>query len=253
MTMIFKPNMDTVNHLKSKLVKCSYRGEVKLVKKARPVGEVLAKKMKDAGITPAEAGSPCPFRVVEKASDFVLSCGSSLHYVHKVELKTAKNGVEGTYTPDKRPGKFPLIKGCELLYCSDDYSTQYVVGYLQKSFAKDAKPVYFGDGKEISVLLVAQWLPSDDFKRLSGEEVPQSFVKEEDENGKVQYVYAVDEDGNELTDEKGEKIKIPLPPYRQIKLENCVLSTKGNKIELVTSEEYTLDELQELKNSYYGA
>lgn len=250
---IYKPNQVTLATLKSKLVKCSYRGDVKLVKKARPVNDVLSKKMKDAGITPAEAGSPCPFKVVEKASDFVLSCGSSLHYVHKVELKTAKNGVEGTYTPDKRPGKFPLVKGSELLYCSDDFNTQYVVGYLQKSFAKDSKPVYYADGKEINVLVVAQWLPSDDFKKLSGEEVPQSFVKEEDENGKVVFVYAVDEDGNELTDKHGEKIKIPLPPYRQIKLENCVLSTKGNKIDLVTDEEYTLAELQELKDSYYGA
>lgn len=250
--MIYKPNMVTLATLKSKLVRCSYKGEVKLVKKARAVNEVLAAKMAAAGITPAEAGSPCPFSKVEKSSCFVLSCGSSLHYVKKVETKAEKNGVEGSYTPDKRPGKFPLVQGSELLYCSDDFATQYVVGYLQPSYKSGDKPVYFGDGTEVNVLMVAQWLPSDDFKRLSGEEVPQSFLKEEDENGNVQYVYAVDEDGNEIVNEKGEKIKIPLPPYRQIKLQNCVLSTKGNVLNLVTTEEYTLEELQALKAAHYG-
>ena len=246
--MIYKPNMVTLATLKSKLVRCSYKGEVKLVKKARSVNEVLAQKMAAAGITPAEVGTPCPFATVEKASNFVLACGSSLHYVHKVEVKAEKNGVEGSYTPDKRPGKFPLVRGSELLYCSDDFTTQYVVGYLQPSFKSGDKPVYFGDGKEINVLTVAQWLPSDDFKKLSGEEAPKSFLKDED----GELVFAVDEDGNEIVNEKGEKIKIPLPPYRQIKLQNCVLSTKGNVIQLVTDEEFTLEELQALKSEHYG-
>lgn len=246
---ILKPNMATLAALKSKLVRCSYKGEVKLVKKARSVNAVLADKMAKAGITPAEAGSPCPFNVVEKASVFVLSCGSSLHYVRKVETKAEKNGVEGSYTPDKRPGKFPLVAGSELLYCSDDFLTEYVVGYLQPSYKSGDKPTFYGDGTEINVLMVAQWLPSDDFKKLSGEEAPKSFLK--DENGEL--VFAVDEDGNEITNEKGEKIKIPLPPYRQIKLQNCVLSTKGNILNLVTDEEYTIDELQALKSAHYGA
>lgn len=246
---IYKPNMDTLASLKSKLTRCSYKGEVKLVKKARAVNAVLASKMAEAGITPAEAGSPCPFATVEKASVFVLSCGSSLHYVRKVEKAADKNGVEGTYTPDKRPGKFPLVAGSELLYCSDDFSTEYVVGYLQPSFKSGDKPTYFGDGTEINVLMVAQWLPSDDFKRLSGEEAPKSFLKDED----GELVFAVDEDGNEVVNEKGEKIKIALPPYRQIKLQNCVLSTKGQVLNLVTDEEYTLEELAELKAAHYGA
>lgn len=246
---IYKPNMDTLASLKCKLVRCSYKGAVKLVKKARAVNAVLASKMAEAGITPAEAGSPCPFATVEKASVFVLNCGASLHYVHKVEVRAEKNGVEGSYTPDKRPGKFPLVKGSELLYASDDFSTEYVVGYLQPSFKSGDKPTYYGDGTEINVLMVAQWLPSDDFKKLSGETVPQSFLKDTD----GELVFAVDEDGNEVVNEKGEKIKIALPPYRQIKLENCVLSTKGNILNLVTDEEYSIEELQALKDAHYGA
>lgn len=249
---ILKPNMVTLATLKSKLVKCAYKGEVKAVQKARPVNDYLAAKMAEAGVTPAPAGTPRPFKVIEKSSNFVLACGASLHYVNKVEKKVEKNGVEGSYTPDKRPGKFPLIKGSELLYCSDDFSTEYIVGYLQPSFG-NAKPIYYADGKEISVYAVAQWLPSADFAKLSGEEAPKSFVKEEDENGNVQYVYAVDDDGNEIVDANGNKKKIELPPYRQIKLTNCVLSTKGKVLQLVTDEEYSIEELQALKDAHYGA
>lgn len=243
--MIYRPNG---NLPKNTFASCDYRGAVKLVKTARACNEVLAKKMAEAGITPAEVGSPCPYRLVEKSAHYVVSLGSSLHYDRKTELRAAKSGVEGTYTPDaKNTGMFPILG--ELLYVKNDLSCAYVRTYLQPSYTKSGNkelPTYYADGKEINILMVAQWLPSETFNVLSGGKKKVSYLK--DEFGA--FIYAVDENGDEVTDSNGEKIKIPLPEVRSIKVENCTLSKKGEKIEFFSSEVYPDSELIALRDKY---
>ena len=142
-----------------------------------------------------------------------MSIGASLKYKRKVELMTARNGVETEYHPDTTDrGMFPVFG--ELLYVKNDFSEVYLRAY-QASKPKAAK--YFADGKEIPQVMVAQWLPSNDFNRLCGNEVSESVVA--DENGNV--IYCQDEDGNIILDKNGEPMTMGLPPIRTIKLTNC--------------------------------
>lgn len=238
-----KPNMGLLDTLKSTFATLSYKGEYKLVKKAREANEVLAKKLADNGFKVAEKGTACPFASVVKESTYTVSLGGSLNYKRRVESVAKSNGIECDYKPTHRDlGMFPIYS--EMLWVKNDLSEVYVRCYQ----VSKPKPKFFANGKEISKLAFGQWATSDDFKNLCGEWVAPSLLGDED--GDI--IYAQDEDGNVIKDDKGEPLAIALPPLRAIKLSNCEITRKGKKIDFLTDEEWDESELIAIRDAYYA-
>ena len=238
-----KPNLSVLEALKNSFATLSYKGEYKCVKKARAANEVLAKSLKDNGFEVAVVGSPCPFAKVIKESTYTVSLGASLSYKKRVESTARANGVECEYHPTHRNlGMFPIFG--ELLWVKDDLSEVYVRCYQ----VSKPKPKFFANGKEIKKLAFGQWATSDDFKALCGEWVTPSLLGDED--GDI--IYAQDEDGKILLDEKNEPVAIALPPLRAVKLSNCVVTRKGKEIEFLSEEDWDLAELAAIRDSYYA-
>jgi hypothetical protein len=240
-----KLNVAYLNTLKNTFARLSYKGDYKLVKKARSVNEVLAKYLADNGVNVAEVGSSCPFSAVQKQSEYTISLGGSLRYKHKTELACKRNGVDADYHVDKRDlGMFPIYG--ELLYCKNDLSELYIRAYQ----VGIPSPKFYANGTEINKASFAQWATSDDYKKLSGLETTEAVVGDIDGN----IIYAQDENGNLVFDKNGEPKTIALPPLRAIKLSNCKIFIKGENIieKMFLDEDWSEAELNEIKTSFYA-
>lgn len=239
-----KLNMSVLSKLNNTFASLRYCGEVKCIKKARTANEVLAKAIKEHGGVVALEKAPLPFGKVMKSNQYTVSIGAKLQYKKKAEAVMTRGGNEGTYAPEQRNlGMFPIYS--ELLWVKNDLSEVYIRAY-QVGTPKAA--TYFADGKEVPKEILGQWLPSDDYKRLSGEYVAPPTIH--DENGFE--ILQQDEDGNLVLDENGQPCTMALPPLRAIKLSNCELFKKGKKIEFFTDEDWSNDELVAIREAYYA-
>ena len=107
------------------------------------------------------------------------------------EATMARNNNAGIYVPENRNlGMFPILG--EFLWVKNDLTQMYFRVY-QTSIPTD--PWYEADGKKVPKELLAQWLPSDDYKRLSGEYVAPPLICDKD--GDI--IFAQDEDGNVIS------------------------------------------------------
>jgi len=236
-------NIGLLDTIKSTFATLNYKGEYKLVKKAREANEVLAKALTTNGFKVAEKGDACPFNSVIKQSTYTVSLGGSLNYKRRVESVAKSNGIECDYKPSqKKLGMFPIYS--EMLWVKDDLSEVYIRCYQ----VSKPTPKFFANGKEIKKLAFGQWATSDDFKALSGEWVAPSLLGDED--GDI--IFAQDEDGNILRDDSGEPIAIALPPLRAVKLSNCEIFRKGKKLDFFTDEEWDENELVAIRDAYYA-
>lgn len=239
-----KPNVAVLSRLSNTFASLSYKGEVKCVKKAREANETLAKAITAKGGVVAEKGTPLPFGSVVKQNQYVVSVGAKLNYKRRVESMTARNGVETEYHPEHRNlGMFPVYG--ELLWVKNDLSEVYIRAY---QVGKPKAATYIADGKIVPKELLGQWLPSKDFNTLSGLENNVSVVADIDGN----VIYCQDEDGNLVLDENGEPCTMALPEVRAIKVSNCELRRKGEKIEFFSDEEFTEAELVALRDAFYA-
>lgn len=242
--MLKKPNTTAIKG--STLATLHYVGEVKLVKKARSANDVLAKAITANGGNVAEVGSPCPFAKVVKHSAWTAQFGKGLKYKHMTEATMARNNNAGVYVPENRNlGMFPILG--EFLWVKNDLSQMYFRVY-QAGIPSDSW--YEADGKRVPKEILAQWLPSDDYKRLSGEYVAPPLIADED--GDI--IYAQDEDGNVVTDVNGEPVAMSLPPVRSLKVENCSFTQKKGAVTLnfFSEEEFSTDELVALRDGFYA-
>lgn len=239
-----KLNMSVLSKLNNTFASLRYNGEVKCIKKARTANEVLAKAIADHGGKVADEKAPLPFGKVTKSNQYTVSIGAKLQYKKKAEAVMSRGGNAGEYTPEQRNlGMFPIFG--ELLWMKNDLSEVYIRAY-QVGTPKAA--TYFADGKEVPKEILGQWLPSDDYKRLSGEYVAPPTVH--DENGFE--ILQQDEDGNLVLDENGQPCTMALPPLRSIKLSNCQLFKKGQEIKFFTNEDWSEDELIAIREAYYA-
>lgn len=239
-----KLNLSLLSKLNNTFASLRYNGEVKMVKKARTANEVLAKAITDHGGVVALEKAPLPFAKVTKSNQYTISLGAKLNYKRKAESVMARGGNAGEYTPEHRNlGMFPVFS--ELLWVKNDLSEIYVRAY-QVGIPKEA--TYFADGKIIDKALLGQWLPSDDYKKLSGEYVAPPVIH--DENGFE--ILQQDEDGNLILDEKGNACTMALPPLRAIKLSNCEIFKKGEKLNFLTDEDWSEDELIAIREAFYA-
>jgi hypothetical protein len=239
-----KLNTTLLSKLSSTFASLRYNGEVKMVKKAREANETLTKAILAHGGKVAEKGEPCPFGTVTKVNQYTVSIGAKLNYKRKVEAMTKRNGVVTDYRPEQRDlGMFPVFG--ELVWVKNDLSEVYIRAY-QTTKPKAAQ--YFADGKEVAKEILGQWLPSKDFNTLSGLENTVSVVADIDGN----IIYCQDEDGNLVLDKDGNPMEMALPEVRAIKLSNCELYRKGEKIEFFTDEEWSESELAQIRDAYYA-
>ena len=239
-----KLNMSLLSTLSNTFASMRYCGEVKMVKKARSANAVLAKAIADHGGVVAPEKSALPFSKVMKSNQYTISLGAKLNYKRKAEAVMARGGNEGTYTPEHRNlGMFPVYS--ELLWVKNDLSEIYVRAY-QVGVPKEA--TYYADGKEISKALLGQWLPSDDYKKLSGEWVAPPVVHDED----GYEIYQQDESGNLILDASGQPCTMALPPLRAIKLSNCEIYKKGEKLNFLTDEDWDESELISIREAFYS-
>ena len=241
-----KLNIELLTSIRNTFASMTYSGEYKLVKKARAVNDTLAKYLTDHGVNAVEVGSACPFASVVKESEYTVSLGAALQYKHKAELACKKNGVKSEYhLAQKDLGMFPLFG--ELIWCnSKDLETLYIRCYQVNT----PKPRFYADGVAIEKAQFAQWATSEDYKTLSGLEVTEAVVG--DMEGDI--IYAQDENGNIIYDEKGEPKCIPLPPIRAVKLENCSIKVKGLDLakDIFLNEEMTKAELAAIRDAFYA-
>lgn len=239
-----KLNMAVLSKFSNTFASLRYNGEVKMTKKAREANETLTKAILDHGGKVATKGEPCPFGTVTKVNQYTVSVGAKLNYKRKVEAMTQRNGVVTDYRPEQRDlGMFPVFG--ELIWVKNDLSEAYIRAY-QVSKPKAAQ--YFADGKEIAKELLGQWLPVKDYNTLSGLENTVSVVA--DIEGNV--IYCQDEDGNLILDKDGNPMEMELPQVRAIKISNCELFRKGEKIEFFTTEEWSESELVAIRDAYYA-
>jgi hypothetical protein len=239
-----KPNTTAIKG--STLATLNYTSEVKLVKKARPANDVLSAAITAKGGTVAEPGSACPFKTVLKHSSWTAQLGGSLRYKKMAESTMARNNNPGEYHPEHRNlGMFPVYG--EMLWVSNDLTKMYVRVY-QTGIPSESW--YEADGKKVPKEILAQWLPSDDFKRLSGEYVAPPLIADLD--GDI--IFAQDEDGNIVKDSNGEPVAMALPPVRSLKAENCEFTQKKGTVKLnfFSEEDFTEAELVTLREAFYA-
>jgi len=241
-----KLNTELLTTIRNTFAHMVYKGDYKLVKKARAVNDTLAKYLADNGVTAAEVGSACPFASVVKESEYTVSLGAALKYKHKAELQCVKNGVKSEYHLEQKDlGMFPLFG--ELIWCnSKDLETLYIRCYQVNT----PKPHYYANGVEIKKAQFAQWATSEDYKTLSGLDTTESVIGDLDGN----IIYAQDENGELILDANGEPKTIPLPPLRAVKLANCSITVKGMDLakDIFLDEEYTEAELAAIRDAYYA-
>lgn len=254
----------------SSLARLEYRGKVSLVQKARLANDVLAGKIAEHGLNVAPVGVPCTLGDVYKSNTYTIQLGGSMDYKRSVMNAIGRAGNKGivdSYEPDQRnTGYFPIFK--DFLYCKNDLS-DYAIAVYRRSDTSDPK-YFLANGKEIDKYAFAQWAPSDDFKRWSGEEVKKSavgvMVPVFSEDGKM--IFLTDKEGNPILDKDGKPVpkkqkvmlparddngniifekdangklkkdehgnpipkEIPLPPFQRINLTNCRVYIKEQNI-----------------------
>lgn len=241
---IKKLNLAVLKGLANTFATLNYEAAYKSVKKARSANETLTAYITKNGETVAEVGTPCPYNITKKSS-YVVSLGGSLKYKRKAELLIGRNGVDAEYHAEKRDlGMFPIYS--ELLWVKNDLSEVYIRCYQ----CGKANTTYLVNGAEVNKAKFIQWGTNDDFKAASGLEKNESIVV--DENGAI--IYAQDEDGNVILDEKGEPKTIPLPPIRAVKLSNCHIFRKGVDLtkEIFTNEDWDESELIKIRDEFYA-
>lgn len=239
-----KLNLALLSTLNNTFASLRYNGEVKCIKKARTANEVLAKAIIAHGGVVADEKAPLPFGTVTKSNQYTISLGAKLNYKRKAESVMTRGGNAGEYTPEHRNlGMFPVFS--ELIWVKNDLSAVYIRAY-QVGTPKAA--TYFADGKQVPKEILGQWLPSDDYKRLSGEYVAPPTIH--DENGFE--ILQQDEDGNLVLDENGQPCTMALPPLRAIKLSNCEIYKKGEKLNFLTDEDWDESELISIREAFYA-
>jgi len=239
-----KPNTKAI--MGSTLATLNYVGDVKLVKKARVANDVLTKAITAKGGTVAEPGAPCPFKVVRKHSSWTAQLGKGLKYKKMAEATMARHNTPGEYHPEARNlGMFPILG--EFIWVKNDLSQMYYRCY-QTNIPTESW--YEADGKRVPKEFLAQWLPSDDYKRLSGEYVAPPLIA--DVEGDI--IFAQDEDGNVVTDTNGDPVAMSLPPVRSLKVENCEFTQKKGTVKLnfFSDEDFTEAELVALRDAFYA-
>lgn len=203
----------------SRYARIEYKGEPKMVLKARPVSDELAEKIISAGYTVAEKGTPCPYAKIYKVSASKVLFGTGIKYkrmVNKAALRAADMVVD--YTPTHREmGYFPIFE--ELFYVKNDFSRMYMRAYGIPGDTSKPEVHYYAEtskGVEIelkSVYEIVQWLPAADFNKFNGTEKPVA-LKDDDGN----FVVKQDENGNPICDENGNPILVPYPMIKLYKM-----------------------------------
>lgn len=246
----------------SSFARLEYCGKVKLVQKARLANAVLAGKIAEHGLYVAPVGDPCTLGDVYKSNTYAIQLGGSMDYKRCVMNAIGRAGNKGiveSYEPDQRnTGYFPIFK--DFLYCKNDL-TDYAIAVYRRSDTSDPK-YFLANGTEIDKYAFAQWAPSDDFKRWSGEEVKKSavgvMVPVFTSDGKM--IFETDAEGNQILGKDGKPVpkkkkvmlparddngdiifekdangnlvpkEIPLPPFQRINLSNCRVYIKEHNI-----------------------
>lgn len=245
---IFKPNTELLKKLANSFASFHYDADVEVVQKARyPKGgdELTAflSAMAKANVEPLAKGTPNPYGVIHKTSDYVVSVGANLSYVRKNEAIMKRGGVTGTYTPDHSDrGMFPVYG--ELLYVKNDLSTMYFTVYQ----ASVAKTVWTADGKSVLKENVVQLIKdTKPFNSMCGTKNKSEIC---DVDGNL--IYQQNEDGTIRLDKDGNPMTMETAQIRRVKLENADVRIKGNKIKFVTDEPWDLAELARIRDAYYA-
>lgn len=245
-----KLNVDLLKTLSSTFASCHYKAEVdKCVRKARVANETLANAITNNGGKVYALNEPNPFASIAKESVYTISMGAKLNYKRKVEALTKRNGVVTTYHSQIRDlGMFPVFN--ELFYVANGFddtaSKGYDTIYIRAYQASLAKSTYFANGKPIAKVLLGQFLPSDDYKTLSGLEKNKSVVT--DKGGNV--IYCQDEDGNVIL-ENGKPKEMQLPELRSIKLSNVEIFRKKEKLNFFLDEDWSVEDLRNIRKAHY--
>lgn len=259
---IKKLNLELLKKLSNSFASFHYDADVECVQKARV--PTLSKKereeqhlteadlqkriatfnanMAKAGVTPLAKGTPTPFKVVHKTSDYVVTLGAKLSYVRKNEAIMKRGGVEGTYTKSrKNRGMFPVYS--ELIYVSDDLTTMYFVAYR----AGVPKTVWTADGKNVKKEDVCQIIKDTKiFNKLCGLNTDYVIT---DKDGYE--IVQKNEDGSDKLGPDGKPLTMATAPYQNVKIENAVVSIKGEPIKFTTDEDWDLAELAKMRDDYY--
>ena len=259
---IKKLNLELLKKLSNSFASFHYDADVDCVQKARV--PTLSKKereedhlteadlqiridtfnanMAKAGVTPLAKGTPNPFKVVHKTSDYVVTLGAKLNYVRKNEAIMKRGGVEGTYTKShKNRGMFPVYS--ELIYVSDDLTTMYFVAYR----AGVPKTVWTADGKNVKKEDVCQIIKDTKvFNKLCGLNTAHTLA---DKDGYE--IIQRNEDGTDKLDADGKPMTMETAPFINVKIENAVVTIKGEPIKFTTDEDWDLAELAKIRDNYY--
>ncbi len=255
-----KLNIELLAKLSNSFASFHYDADVELVQKARV--PTLSKADKDngltevdlekritafntnmakAGVTPLAKGTPNPFKVVHKTSDYVVTLGAKLNYVRKVEATMKRGGVEGSYFKSHRKrGMFPVFS--ELIYVSDDLQTMYFVAYRIST----PKTVWTADGKTVKKEEICQIIKDKKvFDRLCG--VNTNYTIKDIDGCEI---YQQNEDGSVKIDENGNPLTMTVA-YQNINMENAIVKIKGEPIKFTTDEDWSADELAKIRDAYY--
>lgn len=259
---IKKLNLELLKKLSNSFASFHYDADVDCVQKARV--PTLSKKereedhltdadlqirldtfnanMAKADVTPLAKGTPNPFKVVHKTSDYVVTLGAKLSYVRKNEAIMKRGGVEGKYTKSfKNRGMFPVYS--ELIYVKDDLSTMYFVAYR----AGVPKTVWTADGKNVKKEEVCQIIKDTKiFNKLCGLNTDYTIT---DKDGYE--IIQKNEDGSDKLGPDGKPMTMASAPYQNVKIENAVVTIKGEPIKFTTDEDWDLAELARIRDNYY--
>lgn len=260
---IKKLNLELLKKLSNSFASFHYDADVACVQKARV--PTLSKKereedhlteadlqqriatfnanMAKADVTPLAKGTPNPFKVVHKTSDYVVTLGAKLSYVRKNEAIMKRGGVEGKYTKSqKNRGMFPVYS--ELIYVSDDLTTMYFVAYR----AGVPKTVWTADGKNVKKEEVCQIIKDTKvFNNLCGLKTAYTLA---DKDGYE--IIQKNEDGSDKIGKDGKPMTMEAAPYINVKIENAVVTIKGNPIKFTTDEDWDLADLARRRDNYYA-
>jgi len=258
---IKKLNLELLKKLSNSFASFHYDADVECVQKARMPSLSKADKeqgltdsdlqkridtfnanLAKAGVAPLAKGTPNPFKVVHKTSDYVVTLGAKLNYVRKNEAIMKRGGVEGTYTKAiKNRGMFPVYS--ELIYVKDDLSTMYFVAYR----AGTPKTIWTADGKNVKKEEICQVIKDTKvFNKLCGLNTDYTIT---DKDGYE--IIQKNEDGSDKLGPDGKTLTMASAPYQNIKIENAVVTIKGEPIKFTTDEDWDLAELAKIRDNYY--
>lgn len=258
---IILPTTNATSIKASQWARLEYKGEPKLVKKARPVSDALKEKIEAHGFKVFDAGSPLPKKwngkICYKVSASKILFGKGIKYLRMVK-KTAERAADMVidYQPTHREmGYFPIFE--ELFFVKNDYTRMYMRAYGVAGDTSKPTVEYFMDDTPVPVWEIVQWLPSDEFNKYNGTEKPVA-LKDDDGN----FVIKQDENGNPCYDADGNPILVPFPSIKLYKLfDPCnklnqrPLKVIINGVNIINNvlqwdKVFTAENLENIKNSY---